>query len=153
MGYELHITRGENWAENQGHYISHEEWLTLIEADTELTLDSRNGPYFAMWSGSSKHEYPWFDWFEGNIYTKYPDQVMLGKMLQIADGLGATVQGDDGEVYESISDYPESLPIEQAEFSREPRIPAYERREVLWNFIIYGTVVLVIIAANLLGLW
>ncbi len=153
MGYDLHITRGEKWTENQGNYISHEEWLTLVETDTELTLDSRNGPYFAMWSGPSKNECPWFDWFEGNIYTKYPDQIMLKKMIQIANRLGATVQGDDGEIYESISDYPESLRIKQTEVRLKSSVPAYERREVRWNFIIYGIVALVIIAANLLGLW
>jgi len=153
MGYDLHITRGENWAENNGHYISYEEWLTLVETDPELTPDSRNGPYFAKWSGPSKDNYPWFDWFEGNIYTKYPDRIMLEKMLQIADRLGATVQGDDGEIYESISDYPESLPVEQTEVLHKSSMPAYLRREARWDYIIYGLIVLVIIAINLLGLW
>ena len=153
MGYDLHITRGENWAENHGHYISHEEWLALIKTDTELTLDNRNGPYFANWSGPSKNDYPWFDWFEGNIYTKSPDRIMLEKMLQIADKLGATVQGDDGEIYDSISDYPESLQLEQMEIRHKSSMPAYEQREVRWNYTIYGLVILVIIAANLLGLW
>jgi hypothetical protein len=153
MGYELHITRGRFWAENEGHHISTEEWLSLIEADIELTLYNRNGPYFAVWSGSSQHEHSWLDWFEGNIHTKHPDRAMLGKMLQIADGLGATVQGDDGEIYKSVSDYPESLRMDQTEIRDGSRVPAYQRREVLWNFVIYGTVALIIIAANLLGFW
>ena len=33
----------------------------------------------------------WFDWFEVNVDTKNPD-------------LGARVQGDDGELYESPDD-------------------------------------------------
>ena len=137
--------------ENNGHYISCEEWLTLVETDPELTLDNHNGPYFAKWSGPSKNNYPWFDWFEGNIYTKYPDRIMLKKMLQIADRLGATVQGDDGEIYESTSDYPESLPVEQTEIPDKSSMPPYLRREARWDYIIYGLIALVIIAINLLG--
>ncbi len=153
MGYELHITRAANWAENQGDYIHADVWLSLVEADAELTLNIRNGPYFAMWSGPSDHEQPWFDWSGGNIYAKYPDQKMLGKMLQIANRVGAKVQGDDGELYESMDDHPGSLPIRETKFSIEPRMPAYQRRELLWNLVTYGTIVVVIVAANLLDLW
>lgn len=153
MGYDLHVTRGEYWAENQGCYISHEDWLALVAADTELTIDNRSGPCFATWSGPSECECPWFDWIEGNVYTKNPDRNVFTKMLQIADSLGATVQGDDGEIYTSSNDYPEHLPIEHAEIRENLSMPAYERREVRWSYIMYGLVVLVIVAANLLDLW
>jgi hypothetical protein len=39
------------------------------------------------------------DWFKGNIYSKSPDDAIIDKMVAIAKELGATVQGDDGEIY------------------------------------------------------
>ena len=153
MGYEVHITRAENWAENQDDFIQAEEWLNLVESDGELTLDVRNGPYFAMWSGPSEYEEPWFAWSEGNIHATYPDPMMLGKMIQIAGKLGAKVQGDDGELYENLDQHPGALPIGKLDLSKSPRMPAYERRELIWNLVAYGTIAAVIIAAILLDLW
>lgn len=58
-----------------------------------------NGDYFALWSGKSECPDPWFDWFEGNIYTKNPDDPLIDKAVEIAKNLDARVQGDDGEIY------------------------------------------------------
>ena len=108
MGYELHITRAEFWAENEGYEISAEEWLDLISKDPELKLDPQNGPHFAAWSPpGDATEAGWLDWFEGNLASKYPGRLLFGKMLEVARKLGAKVQGDDGEIYTTLQDYPE----------------------------------------------
>jgi len=99
MGYELHITRATFYYENEGAWIPADEWLRYIEEDPELKLAGYNGDYFALWSGKSKHPDPWFDWFDGNINTKNPDDPLIDKMVEIAKHLNATVQGDDGEIY------------------------------------------------------
>src|SRR5438552_13012618 len=99
MGYDVHITRAENWVENEGHKIEESEWHALIESDPELRLAGYNGPHFTLWDGHPEEEKPWLDWRNGNIFTKYPDEHLLAKMLDIADRLHAKVQGDDGEVY------------------------------------------------------
>jgi len=109
MGYDLHITRAPNWAENSGVEITTDEWLAVVEADPELSLAPQNGPYFVEWSGRSKNPDPWLDWFAGNVYSKAPDSALLRKMVLLADRLGARVQGDDGEFYsgnESLDDNP-----------------------------------------------
>jgi hypothetical protein len=102
MGYDLHITRAEEWSDNTDSEITPQEWLALIEADPELTLMNMSGyPYFARWSGPSQYDDPWFDFSGGNIYTKNPDEPMIAKMIEMAARLGAKVQGDDGELYET----------------------------------------------------
>jgi hypothetical protein len=110
MGYDLHITRAEHWAESERDPIAADEWLALIENGPELMIDPRNnGPYFALWVAHSVDgDHPWFDWFKGDIRTKYPDRKTLSKMLAIAKQLGATVQGDDGEVYSRPGDLAKS---------------------------------------------
>jgi len=106
MGWEIHITRAEDWADSGRCPITPEEWLALVKADPELTIDPRdNGPYFALWlSHQVDEDHPWFDWFQGAIRTKHPDGRTLGKALQIARHFGACVQGDDGEIYERPED-------------------------------------------------
>ena len=99
MGYDLHITRAKNWAENEGAKIRAEEWLQLVEADPELSLAADNGDYFALWTGPSSYPDPWFDWWEGNVMTKNPDPPIVAKMIELAQRLGGRVQGDDGETY------------------------------------------------------
>jgi hypothetical protein len=108
MGYDLHITRAEHWAESEQNPITAEERLAFIESDRELTIDPRgNGPYFALWLAHQQGvEHPWFDWFRGEIHSKYPDRKCLGKMLKITEHFDAKVQEDEGEV----NNGPENLP-------------------------------------------
>jgi hypothetical protein len=103
LGYDVHITRAENWASNEGQEISPEEWLRLVQSDPELIAMPQNGDYFVVWRGSTKYPETWFDWSAGNITTKYPDRATFRKMLQMATALDAKVQGDEGEVYDEAS--------------------------------------------------
>ena len=98
MGYDLHITRKQNWANPQGTFITPEEWVAVIQNDPELTVTGQNGPYHADWSGPGK--YPcWLDYDRGELFTKYPTNEMIEKMLVIAHRLDARVVGDEDEEY------------------------------------------------------
>jgi hypothetical protein len=101
MGYDLHITRRGFWADENGSEISSEEWLALVEADQELERSVENGKYFARFLGDCRygHGMGWFDWQDGCVSTKNPDEAILAKMLKLAKALDARVQGDDGEIY------------------------------------------------------
>lgn len=153
MGYELHIKRIENPKQGEVQQITAEEWLALVASDDELDLNPDNGPHFAEWSGSSTHERPWFDWSEGSIHTKYPDRAMLGKMLQMAAKLDAIAEGDDGELYTSPSDVPTNLTNEPETTGLETSLPEYQRKEIIWTWIIGFIIAIAIIAINLLDLW
>jgi hypothetical protein len=106
MGYELHITRADEWSQNEGREITAEEWLEVVRRDPEFALDERNGEYFAVWTPTGGKDSGWIDWFDGNLASKHPDRRLLRKMLDVAKKLGAKVQGDDGELYESEEDLP-----------------------------------------------
>jgi hypothetical protein len=101
VGYELHITRAKSWSVNARNPISAEEWLAYVEKDRELSLSGENGPYFAKWNGKSRVADAWLNWHDGNIETKNPGEALIDKMVAIARELGATVQGDDGEIYQN----------------------------------------------------
>src|SRR5688572_25919427 len=99
MGYNLYITRAKWHHQNEGVWITADEWLRYVERDPELELGGYNGDYFALWSGKSEHLDPWLDWSRGNIYSKNPDDAIVDKMVAMAKELSAKVQGDDGEIY------------------------------------------------------
>lgn len=153
MSYHVYITRADFWAENDGMEITADEWLELIRTDPQLAHDESNGPFFALVSGSPDGQHGWLDWSDGNVYANYPKHALLRKMLQIAGRFGAELQGEDGETYKSIDDFPE--PIDASDRSREGRevLSAYERRELLWKFVVYGTIAAAIIAINVFDLW
>jgi hypothetical protein len=99
MGYDVHITRADNWADNDGCAITIAEWQSLIANDPELCIDDQNGFGYAIWKAHPDNLDIWLCWDDGNISTKNPDEPLLKKMIQIAERLGARVQGDDGEWY------------------------------------------------------
>jgi hypothetical protein len=99
MGYDLRITRAPGfWAEYEDGGITSDEWLAVIAADPELSLEPGR-EHFARWAGQSKYPDAWFDWWRGTITTKNPDPPMIEKMIAMARQLKARVQGDDGEIY------------------------------------------------------
>lgn len=104
MGWELHIIRSENRFHSNDNPISSEEWLQLVNEDNELSIDNKNGNFFAIWSGHSEHEEPWLDWNDGRISSKHPDEALYCKMLQIANKLNAIVVDDDDHKYLLPSD-------------------------------------------------
>jgi len=153
MSYQVYITRAEFWAENEGSEISVGEWLELLQKDADISLNEANGPYFATLGGSQESTESWLDWFEGNLYTSYPNRAMQKKMLQIAGELGAVIQGDDGEFYRSVEDFPEPVDRRLAATPSKEGLPAYERREIIWQIIIYGTIVAAIVVVNVFDFW
>lgn len=119
MGYNLYITRKEEWFEEQSNNnISLDEWLSYIQSsnselelsdvDTvklqEVEIKPQVGPGFCKWTAHPTNKRPWFLYFEGNIETKYPDELTIKKMISIAQDLNAKVQGDDGETYKLSAD-------------------------------------------------
>ena len=118
MGYDVHITRKENWFDEEGDAVSLAEWLAYIEGDLELRLDGyaeaelKNGsilrtddPSMAVWIEHPQHGrrdgMAWIWLSSGNVQAKNPDDDTRLKMWRIAKSLGAKVQGDDGEFYDS----------------------------------------------------
>src|SRR5258708_1398062 len=109
MGYDIHITRKEDWSDDHGPEISLEEWLGGVRADPEMRLDGYaetrvdggtlriESAGLAVWTAWS-HDgegggMAWFDVSNGNIIVKNPDEEILGKMWVLAQILSANVQG------------------------------------------------------------
>lgn len=125
MGYEIFITRKENWADEDGPDIKLEEWLNYLSIDKSMALDQDREAQrdSAVATGEKPASLAvWKDWPSGgegnsaeiwqsggNLMATDPDIAIRQKMFLIADALGAKVQGSRGEVYNSIGD-PENRP-------------------------------------------
>ncbi|MET9396089.1 hypothetical protein [Kitasatospora sp. NPDC002965] len=109
MGYDLHITRRENWWDEEGEVISTMEWEAAVAADPDLVLVPtpegwQGGTEWVAETvprneGKSRPEPLW--WRVGRIAAKHPSDALVAKMCQLAKVLDARVQGDDGEYYDS----------------------------------------------------
>jgi hypothetical protein len=115
MGYELHITRRDDWADTETPGIPLDDWLAYANSDNELEwtkeydikigteTEFQNRPGYWEWNAhpteKEQNARSWFSYWEGNIDTKNPDTSTIRKMIQIASALNAKVQGDDGEIY------------------------------------------------------
>lgn len=122
MGYELHIVRNEDWFEEEtGGGISFAEWQSLVDADDTMRMDGyaevklpdgstlrTENKGLAVWTEYKGNvvggNQAWFDFGDGTISVKNPDQEILTKMLEISEKLDAKVIGDDGEEYKSPTD-------------------------------------------------
>ena len=116
MGYELHITRAEEWHKSKFNPITLDEWLAYVRSDSEMRFDQcatattpvgdtlqYQSEALAVWdsySGNGKDgNFAWFDFQNGEVVVKNPDQEIIGKMCRVAEVLRARVQGDNGEFY------------------------------------------------------
>lgn len=118
MGYSLHITRKNNWSDEDGTPITLDEWIEYVKSDPEMRLDGfaearlddgsvlrTENPSLAVWVSYSgdgvggNHAWMWH--FEGNVEAKSPDREIVAKMWRIAQRLGARVVGEEGEEYGS----------------------------------------------------
>lgn len=121
MGYDVHITRKEEWSDDGGPDISREEWLGYVGTDKSMrreqdaVVENAQGEAFSVqdetlavwteWAGREEGKNEAWMWLgHGNVMAKNPDEAMLRKMFLIADAMAGKLQGDDGEVYNSIGE-------------------------------------------------
>ena len=116
MGYDVHITRANEWWEAESAPITLDEWLLTVKADPEMRLDgfaevttpegstirydNQGLAVWKVWEGHHEDgNKAWFDYHRGRITVNNPDDRIIAKMKQIAERLGAKVIGDEGEEY------------------------------------------------------
>src|SRR5262245_32452886 len=98
MGYDIHITRAENWTDSESAPITLDEWKAFVAADPEMRMDNfaeittplgeklrYDNEGIAVWlPGAKDGQGGWLDYRNGRIVVKYPGDEMLAKMRQIA---------------------------------------------------------------------
>jgi hypothetical protein len=113
MGYDLHITRGESWADSEEHPIPIDEWRKIVKNDASLepqehveATNPQTGevirmetPGGAVWTNPESGSEVFFGYRSGKISVKNPDEPTIGKMKRLAALLAARVLGDEDEEY------------------------------------------------------
>jgi hypothetical protein len=91
MGYDVHITRADDWVDAESKPISLDQWLAYIRSDPEMRLDgcaiakidgqpalAYENDGLAVWISYSQHNpngnMAWFDLRRGRIVVKNPDE-------------------------------------------------------------------------------
>jgi len=122
MGYDVHITRKEEWSDEKGPPITEAEWQAYVKSDPEMVITGAaehtnpqgetirlTQPLLTEWRHHSSGHAVWFSYFEGSLCVKNPDDECLAKMRRIATRLHARVQGDEGEFYDEEQKRPSFL--------------------------------------------
>lgn len=97
MGYEVHITRSDDWPGAAQHPILLDEWVEVVNSDASLQLTDESETVCVIWL--DHHDKPQFWFTDGQITKKHPDERTLQKMAEIAARLNARVIDDDGAEY------------------------------------------------------
>ena len=126
MGYDLHITRRAHWADADGPGITLDEWSAYVASDAEVQPDADNGLTDFLWTAHPQEPWPLW-WRDGTIYTKNPDDATVRKLVAIAGRFGATVQGDDGEIYRG-----DGTSIRPEPSTPQPAQPGFPARVASW---------------------
>lgn len=142
MGYDLHISRNDEWWDEEiGGGISFADWSSLVDADDTMRMDGFaevnlpdgstlriENEGLAVWTEYAGNEdggnQAWFDFREGAVVVKNPDQDILAKMLEVAGKLDAKVVGEEGEEYKS--------PTDHGTMTREAMSEVISRRQKPW---------------------
>jgi hypothetical protein len=94
VGYEPHITRADEWAGSHAAPISEGEWLAVAKSDDRIRLWAHSE--FFGWRDGGPSMY----WSHGQVNVKGArDPAEIAELVLFARGLGAHLQGDDGEIY------------------------------------------------------
>ncbi len=117
MGYDIRISRNQDWWDDTGGGIALEEWETYAQDDpairfervVEATLPDgstlrHEGEGLAVWfahvaPSEDGNEVPLHYW-NGSIVAKNPEPDARRTMYRIAADLGALVVGEEGELYD-----------------------------------------------------
>ena len=144
MGFELHITRKQNWFDEEPAFdITLIDWLEYVSGDPEFRLDNyaalelpdgkilrTEQEGIAVWTAYSQdgvdQNQAWFTYFRGTISVKNPDQEIINKMVDIAQALGGKVQDDEGTSYEKENYLDGQM--------KEVRSTAVPRNKPWWRF-------------------
>ena len=102
MSIYVSITRRPEPLADDGPMISSDEWLAAVDQQEDFRLLQGHetawvGDFARVWSGHS--EYPVvFDWVDGQIDVKNPDEATVVRMKKLAGGLSAIVISETGEI-------------------------------------------------------
>jgi hypothetical protein len=113
MSYDLNIRRLSGDSDEERGHVSKAEWDALVQADPSLKVSETDYAVYQTDSGKEilhfvdwiDHPYASFLWKYGEISTNHPDKETTLKMIELAERLGAKVQGDEGEIYTGPEDY------------------------------------------------
>lgn len=96
MGYDLHVTRASHWTDSESAPITDVEWRSFVAAADDLELTGAaeavvpDGPIryenggLALWRGHPAREKVWFDFRNGRVVVKNPNQPTIARMISAA---------------------------------------------------------------------
>jgi hypothetical protein len=130
MSYYVTITRKPSPYWKSGQVISEAEWreVALAEPGFRPPTNSEKAevepflrPSDLVWTGHPTDPDVWFDWYEGQIDVKNPDEIILALMARLATRLNANLIGEQGERFDGSGKSLGVLDLPQEPGTKKPR--------------------------------
>lgn len=101
VGYDLHLTRADDWPDSELTPVGLDEWVVAARAsDALVELESEYPPGVpGFLLGDDPVSSPALYWADGEVVVRGSDQAHVSSLVALATAIGARVVGDDGEVY------------------------------------------------------
>ncbi len=114
MSLYVSITRRAEPLAEDGPTITSQEWLDCVGGEPDFRVPEGGelkwvGPIARVWSGHG--EYPVvFDWVDGQVDVKNPDERTVARMKRLATKLAANVVSETGEIFRESGESAGFLP-------------------------------------------
>jgi len=113
MSIYVYITRHADPADESGPQISAQEWVAHVDGELDFRVPREDemewlGEHARYWT-DYKPPIP-FDWVDGQIEVKSPDDRIISRMKAMAETLHATVFSETGEVFDASGKHAGFLP-------------------------------------------
>jgi hypothetical protein len=110
MSYDVHIHRADDHVDAAENPIPREDWEAWVTNASDFRFSESDYVMFqyedgvrkerlAVWMEHPEDEEVALYYYDGSVVTGNPDVHTVRRMVNIADDLGARLQGDDGEFY------------------------------------------------------
>jgi hypothetical protein len=111
MGYDLQLTRAEDWVESSSVPVTAHEWIAAARSasgvtETSLLSDGSGNPTFLLGDDPAKD--PALYWADGQVAVRGADEKHVPALVALAKAVGARLVGDDGEQHGGDAVDPES---------------------------------------------
>jgi len=110
VSIHVSISRRAEPLDEGGPKISSDDWIQVISGEPDFRRPEGaerewGGPFARVWVGHPQGPVS-FDWLDGDVDVRNPDQTTVARMKTLAMTLKATVFSETGEVFDDDGESP-----------------------------------------------
>ncbi|HEX7168334.1 MAG TPA: hypothetical protein VF230_15245 [Acidimicrobiales bacterium] len=99
MGYDLHLTRAEEWFDSELVPIPEPEWNAIARSALQVSTHYAAGEASPVYQFEDSADSPTMQWGHGQVTVWGAGETDIAALVALAERLDARLMGDDSETY------------------------------------------------------